>query len=208
MTKEELIKGYRVGEILAAARKVIGRFGFEGTTIDRVAEEAQIAKGTIYLYFTNKEDLLHNAVVQGIRELTCELQRNDRVDAPPIDRLGDLVREMFKIQNSNQDFLKALVLDPRFVTFAPGDKREEELHQAYFALLDYIAGVLRYAMERGAIRNIDIQVASFMLSEMMTGTLRRRLVGLASTPPEADAEAVLDLFLYGVHGVAPESGAK
>ncbi len=208
MTKEELIKGYRVSEILAAARKVIGRFGFEGITIDRVAEEAQIAKGTIYLYFANKEDLLHNAVVQGIRELMCELQRNDRVDAPPIPRLGNLIREMFKIQNSNEDFLKALILEPRFVTFAPGDQREEELRRAYFALLDYIAGVLRYAMERGAIRRIDLQVASFMLTEMMTGSLRRRLVGLATTPPEADAEAVLDLFLYGVRGVAPEGGAK
>ncbi len=208
MTKEELIKGYRVSEILTAARKVIGRFGFEGTTIDRVAEEAQIAKGTIYLYFANKEDLLHNAVVQGIRELTCELQRNDRLDAPPIQRLGNLIREMFKIQNSNEDFLKALILDPRFVTFAPGDQREEELRQVDFALLDYIAGVLRYAMERGAIRQIDIQVASFMLSEMMTGSLRRRLVGLAATPPEADAEAVLDLFLYGVRGLAPEANGR
>ncbi len=208
MTKEELIKGYRISEILAAARKVIGRFGYEGTTIDRVAEEAQIAKGTIYLYFANKEDLLHNAIVQGIRDLTCEMQRNDRPDAPPIERLGNLIREMFTIQNSNQDFLKALILDPRFVTFAPGDKREEELRQVYFALLNFIAGVLRYAKERGAIRNIDIQVASFMLSEMMTGTLRRRLVGLAATPPEADAEAVIDLFLYGVRGVAPEAGAK
>lgn len=208
MTKEELIKGYRVREILAAARKVIGRFGFEGTTIDRVAEEAQIAKGTVYLYFTNKEDLLHNAVVEGLRELTCELQRNDLVNASPIERLGNLVREMFKLQNSNEDFLKALILDPRFVTFAPGDQREEELRQVYFALLEYIEGVLRCAMEHGAIRNIDLQVASFMLSEMMTGSLRRRLVGLATTPPEADAEAVLDLFLYGVRGAAPEANGR
>lgn len=208
MTKEELIKGYRVREILAAARKVIGHFGFEGTTIDRVAEEAQVAKGTIYLYFTNKEDLLHNAVVQGLRELTCDLQRNDKVDAPPIERLANLIREMFRIQNSNEDFLKALILDPRFVSFAPGDRREEELRAVYFALLDYIAGVLRCAMEHGAIRNIDLQVAAFMLSEMMTGSLRRRLVGLATTPPEADAEAVLDLFFYGVRGVAPGSNGR
>ena len=208
MTKEELVKGYRVREILAAARKVIGRFGFEGTTIDRVAEEAQVAKGTIYLYFADKEELLHNAVVEGVRELTCELQRNDRLDAPPIDRLGNLVREMFRIENSNEDFLKALILGSRFVTFAPGDQREEELRRVYFAMLDYLASDLRCAVEHGAIRNIDPQLASFMLSEMMTGSIRRRLVGLATTPPETDAEAVLELFLYGVRGVTPEAKGR
>jgi AcrR family transcriptional regulator len=208
VTKEELVKGYRVHEILAAARKVIGHFGFEGTTIDRVAEEAQVAKGTIYLYFANKEDLLHNAVVEGLRELTADLQRNDNIGAPPIERLGGLIRDMFRIQNSNQDFLKALILDPRFVSYGPGDRLAEELRQVYFALLDYIASVLKSATEQGGIRMVDSHLAAFMLSEMMTGSLRRRLLGLTTTPPEADAEAVLELFLYGVRGICPGSNGR
>ena len=47
MTKEAVLKEYRVRELMEAARRVIGRYGFEGTTIDRVAEEAHVAKGTI-----------------------------------------------------------------------------------------------------------------------------------------------------------------
>ena len=54
MTKEAVLKEYRIRELMEAARRVIGRHGFEGTTIDRVAEEAHVAKGTIYLYFSNK----------------------------------------------------------------------------------------------------------------------------------------------------------
>ncbi|MGH7864881.1 MAG: helix-turn-helix domain-containing protein, partial [Candidatus Binataceae bacterium] len=58
-SREELIKEYRVAEILDATRRVIGRYGFQGATIDRVAEEAKVAKGTIYLYFETKDSLLH-----------------------------------------------------------------------------------------------------------------------------------------------------
>ena len=203
MTKEEVLKNYRVGEILEAARRTIGRFGFEGTTIDRVAEEARIAKGTIYLYFNNKVDLLHATVVEGLRVLTGELKRHDKVAAPPMERLGNLVREMFKLQNSHQDFLKAMILDSRFVSYEAGDRREQELREVYFGLLDHVVCVLRSVMEQGAIRSIDPQLAAFMLSEMMNGCLRRRLVGYATTPPEADAEAVLELFLYGVRGMHP-----
>ena len=208
MTKEEVVKEYRVGEILDAARKVVGRFGFEGATIDRVADEAKVAKGTIYLYFRNKDDLLHSAVVEGLRSFIAELQGCDDSNRSPIERIGALIREMFRLQNSNQDFLKALILDSRFVTYAPGDKREQELREVYAAFIEHIAAVLRSAIEVGAIRSVDPQLAAFMLSEMMNGTLRRRLVGFASTPPEADAEAVLDLFLYGVRGMVPQNGKR
>ena len=67
---------------------------------------------------------------------------------------------------------------------------------------------MRCAADKGAIRAIDPQLAAFMLSEMMNGCLRRRLVGLADTPPEADAEAVIDLFLHGVRGLHPERNGK
>jgi hypothetical protein len=57
-------------------------------------------------------NLFHRAV-EGLRVLTSELQRNDKVSAPPIDRISGLIRDMFRLQNSHQDFLKAhLVGDP------------------------------------------------------------------------------------------------
>ncbi len=198
MTREELIKEYRGREILEAARRVIGRHGFEGTTIDRVAEEARIAKGTIYLYFGNKDDLLHAAVIEGIRSLNAELRREDNPAAPPLERIENLVRHSLRIQNANQDFLKALMLETRLVAIVPGDPRAGELRGVYLEYLGHLANVLGAAMEAGAIRRVDPMVAAFTLSEMTTGTLRRRLFDLSSGAPEEDADIVLDLFLNGV----------
>jgi len=44
VTKEELLKENRVREILEAARRVMARNGMQGTTVDRVAEEAKVDK--------------------------------------------------------------------------------------------------------------------------------------------------------------------
>ncbi len=198
MTKEELIKEYRVREILEAARRVIGRHGFVGSTIDRVAEEAKVAKGTIYLYFDNKDDLLHAAVLEGLRAILAESYSIDRPDCPPLERIRNFVRAQFKIQGSNQDFLKAFILESSFVTFEPGDRRGEELRSIYFEYLDFVASLLRNAIDRGAIRPVAPQLAAFMLCEMMTGCLRMRLLRLAFTPVKDDADAVLELFLKGV----------
>ena len=207
-TKEEVLKNYRVSEILEAARRTIGRFGFEGTTVDRVADEARIAKGTIYLYFPNKDALLHSAVVEGIRDLTRELVKCDDSTRPPIERLAALIRSMFATQRTHEDFFKALILDSRFVSYEPEDRRGEELRRVYLEWVDYFASVLRSAAETGAIRAPDPQLAALMLAEMMTAPLRRRLLLLTDTPVEDDAEAVIDMFLHGVRGTHPERNGK
>jgi TetR/AcrR family transcriptional regulator, fatty acid metabolism regulator protein len=199
--REELIKEFRVGEILDAARHVIGRHGFEGTTIDRVAEEAKVAKGTIYLYFDNKDDLLHAAVLEGLRGLAAESYQGDRPESAPLERITNFVRDQFRIQSSHQDFLKAFILESSFVTFEPGDERGEELRHLYAEYLDFIASMLRAAIDAGALRPVDPQLTAFILTEMITGCLRRRLMNLGSTPPESDADAVLELFLNGVRAV-------
>lgn len=52
----------RRGDIVRAALKVFDRDGFEGARIEDVAREAEIAKGTVYLYFPNKQALLEGVV--------------------------------------------------------------------------------------------------------------------------------------------------
>jgi TetR/AcrR family fatty acid metabolism transcriptional regulator len=198
ISREKLIKEYRVRELLEAARRVIGRYGFQGATIERVAEEAKVAKGTVYLYFETKEALLHEAVTQGIRANIAELSANGMATENPVDRIKSIVRRQFRQLDSNKDFLKALILDSSFVNFNAGDPLAEELRELFIVYLDFLASVLKEAIDRGAIRPIDPQLGAFMLNEMIIGTLRRRLLQLTDSPLEADEEAVLELFLKGV----------
>ncbi len=197
MTKEEVIKEYRLREILAAARRVMARYAMQGTTIDRVAEEAGVAKGTIYLYFSSKDDLVHAAVLEGLREMMAETIRSDDPTMAPLERIRNLILSQYRIEASNQDFLKTLIIGNSLdieLEGAPG----REFMRVYSDFLNFIASVLQSAIDRGALRPIDPLFAAFMLGEMITGSLRRRLLKLASSPLEADADAVVELFLKGI----------
>lgn len=55
--------------ILEAALKVIAENGFHGSQISKIAKEAGIADGTVYLYFKNKEDILISLFQQRLGEL-------------------------------------------------------------------------------------------------------------------------------------------
>jgi hypothetical protein len=70
--------------------------------------------------------------------------------------------------------------------------------EVFTGYLNEIAATLREGIESGQMRRLDTQLGAFMLNELISGSIRRRLLGLANTPIEEDADAIIDLFLNGV----------
>ena len=57
-TKTALVTDFRRSQILDAARQSFVARGLAGTTVDGIARTAGVAKGTVYLYFRSKAELL------------------------------------------------------------------------------------------------------------------------------------------------------
>lgn len=61
-------------EIINAARKVFSSKGFNASTMEEIATEAELSPGTLYLYFKNKEELHTSLSIEILKYLTGELQ--------------------------------------------------------------------------------------------------------------------------------------
>lgn len=61
--------------ILKAACGAFARFGFKKTSVDQIARDAGVAKGTVYLAAETKEDLFYQAVHREVRQYTAELAK-------------------------------------------------------------------------------------------------------------------------------------
>ena len=72
-TKKEVLSEFRRNELLVAARAIFSKKGFHDATIDEIAEAAEVAKGTVYLYYKSKRDLYLEALRYGIESLNREL---------------------------------------------------------------------------------------------------------------------------------------
>ena len=64
----------RQDAILEAAREIFFAKGLDQTTIDEVAEKAELSKGTIYLYFKSKEELYISILLKGLNILIEQFQ--------------------------------------------------------------------------------------------------------------------------------------
>ena len=74
--------------ILDAARKRFLHYGFKKTTIDEIAADAGIGKGTVYLYFDSKRDLLLASLREGVMALHAEVAGQMAAAQTTDDRLG------------------------------------------------------------------------------------------------------------------------
>jgi AcrR family transcriptional regulator len=75
-------KAQRRREILDAARQEFFERGFHHPTVDDVAARAEVSKGTIYLYFVSKEEILAHLLLEGLGLLLEEMEAAHNAEAP------------------------------------------------------------------------------------------------------------------------------
>jgi TetR/AcrR family fatty acid metabolism transcriptional regulator len=72
-TKKEIVAAFRTQEILAAARRLMEQEGVDALTMDEIAQ-ARVAKGTIYLYFQSKDELIQALLSQVGEAMALDLE--------------------------------------------------------------------------------------------------------------------------------------
>jgi TetR/AcrR family fatty acid metabolism transcriptional regulator len=197
-TKEDLVREFRVREILDATRRVVAQHGFQGATIDRVAEEAGIAKGTVYLYFPTKEALLKAAVEQGIENFTNQLRAEVAEVKAPMEKLCRLVEASMELSDAQRDFFKTLLLERNFLAASPHHPEAAEMLDLYLAYIRLIEEVIEEGVRAGILRSHNTEASAFALNEAMRGCFQQRALGLTTRTAAEDADILLDLFFHGV----------
>lgn len=102
--RKQLEKDARRKMILDCAAAVFKQKGFAESTIGDIAEKAQIAKGTIYLYFKSKADLYFNLTQPAIDNLSRRLKKiaADK-SAPPESRIRSLLDAVYDFYSLDRD---------------------------------------------------------------------------------------------------------
>ncbi len=110
-TKKEVVRAFRTREILAAARRVMGQRGLEALTMEEIATAAGVAKGTVYLYFRGKEDLIRALVSQVKENLLKDLQAIMARPLPPQEKLTQVITLLLKHLERERALFPAYVRD-------------------------------------------------------------------------------------------------
>ncbi len=100
-------------KIIQAATHVFASKGFYNSKVADIAKEADVADGTIYLYFKNKDDLLISIFESSIDGFIHSVETTIRDTKNPIEKLHQFIRLHLALVQDNQDIAQVLQIELR-----------------------------------------------------------------------------------------------
>jgi AcrR family transcriptional regulator len=187
----------RRAAILAAALEEFTARGYEGARLDDVAKRAGVAKGTIYLYFADKDALFQDLVRSMVHPVLGTLEKMQGVDIPARmlieGLLGTFVREVYGTRR--KDLIRLILSEgPRFPAIA-----ELYYREVIARVLSIVRPILVRAAERGELPNDSLaRFPQLIVAPMLVGIVWHGLFDKFE-PLDVDAmvRAHIDILFAG-----------
>ena len=196
-TRKELLSGWRQDEILQAACRIFARLGYAATNVEDIANEAGMAKGTLYLYFKSKEEIFAAVLARDLEGLTDRTIEGMSAAETFADRLTVFLNLRAAYLQHNQDFLRVY-----FAEFGSRCSRSglisEAIDKLFWRSIENMRHCLEQAIARNEIRSIPVEPAAFAIFDLARGFAERHLRGWAHLTLDEDLAFTHSLILNGL----------
>lgn len=189
--------------ILDASGRLMERYGYKKMTMDDLAREAGIGKGTIYLYFRSKEEVALSCADRNFNRILEQERAIAKAGGPPAERLRHMLVQRVLLRFDNvQNYARSL--DDLFIALRPAflARREKWMDREAQVFADVlIEGRLlgTFDVEDAFITARTLLMATYAL---MPFSLSPKELG-ARNDVQEKAERIADLLLSGVLGRTP-----
>ncbi len=181
-------------DILESAVAALLEKGVTNLTMDQVALGAGIAKGTLYLYFKNKRDLLLSVVDHCFEPLERETEAIISSDGDPLDKLRKCaVASLVHTENNARLFgeLRKMIFNTR-------DQYLSDRGSWYWTLVDSFSGLLDEAVEAGRIRPVNTTKVAALFMDSIDFLIADRIFAADPVSVEEDVQELMMLYTHGL----------
>jgi TetR/AcrR family fatty acid metabolism transcriptional regulator len=191
--------GNKRERIIAAAARLFGDKGYHDTTTAEIAESAGVAAGTIYIYFSSKEELLVAVFEEFLGRHMERLREGVEREKTPKEKLNRLLALGLELMQNNPDsariFLSQLRQSTQMITTVA--KRSSRIYK------DIIESILTEGATTGLCRDVDVPAAASMLFGAFQSTV---LDWVADGCSYSLTDMTDELTAFVLHGICTREG--
>ena len=187
--------------IMQAAEGLFRTRQFDEITLDEVARQADVGKGTLYLYFADKEDLFFQTAVSGFDEMCALLPESATAGM-------DFRQALLRTSQGISDFFRArrplfrMILTQGDRALGRGGSLRERWLTRRKTLTEAVAEIIARGVAAGEVRT---DIPPKVMAEYLLGILRTRAMEMDEVPEiERSHAALVDLFVNGASCPAPQ----
>jgi AcrR family transcriptional regulator len=177
--------------ILAAGLRLFANQTYQAVTMDRVAETAAVAKGTLYLYFPSKEALYLGILSDGLETVSKRYQATMDPRRDVGERLRHAIDTMIQFYDERRDLLRLIATEePRLA-----EARNRLIQNWRERGFVFFTTLIEEGMQSGVFGQTDSRAATLAI----LGGIRSVLLYYGATrPAQSISEELGDFYLKGL----------
>ena len=183
-------------KIIKAAIKVFAKNGFYNSRVSEIAKEAQVADGTVYLYFKNKDDILISLFEEEMDKIIKNMKESIEKESNPIDKIKRFALIHLTMVRDNRNLAEVIQVELR----QSSKFMREYKNRKFIEYLNIISRIIQEGKEEG-----------YFGDDVMPGLVKRSFFGAldelstmflfapkSKYSIEIAAEQVASFFLSGI----------
>jgi len=184
-------------KILEAVKKIIIEKGVRRITTEAIAKKAGIAKGTLYLYFRRKEDILAGMLNSFLDEAENFVAEAKKSKGNSLKKLRVFIKSDLKFYEKNHNLFRVLGMEMESVANIMSKRYKEKQINRYFKIVRSIKDIIEEAIKENQLRKMPAMEGAVVLISIIHGYVGMRVHNLSRTPLTRQADRVLNMFLKG-----------
>src|SRR5215468_9641721 len=138
-------------QLMSAAIDCFARYGYQGTSIDRIARDAGVTKGAVYYHFRDKEDLLFEAVRDRIGGFEQQVLEDTSPGRDALENLRQVVDACFfhATVSNHRRFIITLMVE----ALDTNPRLSAEFRNILRRMRAFLTSVIRRGQQRGTLRH-------------------------------------------------------
>lgn len=187
-------KTERKKQILQSAARLFSSRRYDEVLMDDIAQEAGVAKGTLYGYFPDKEELYFAVIFEGISDLNERLRARAEKDTPPEEKLRDMMHALVSFSRHNRFFFKLMSIEDNKSEKGRGENRRRWRDERG-KQMRAIEEVLQDGVDQGVFFIRDLRLEAGILRDMVRSSI---INSDGKSSIEDLVEVIMGIFLHGV----------
>ena len=192
-TKEEVVEQFRCQAIRDAAMRVVSRKGYDHVTVQDIADEAGIAKGTVYLYFKSREDILEKTMSVSFEDFHARIAAAIAGGGAFAEVVERVVRTQLEYFDERQEFFRLYV-----AMAEPLGERRLKKHAAYRTHIAQLASMIENGARNGEVRDEPADRVAIAVASTIRDLALQRLAEKNPRPLADDVAFIRDYICRGI----------
>jgi AcrR family transcriptional regulator len=201
-TLKEVIRDFRREQIIETARRVIGERGTTEVSMDEIATQAGVARSTVYVYFTNRDDLLRACVESMYDKIKDTVVEMFEDTAPPLERLRVLIGGILERVDDSPAFFRLAMATQATAGAAGSEAVGGVLMMIGLDMMRLLDDIISAGMETGLFRaDLDTDRAVALIGQQIYGALSVRAGEQVPLPVDEASAEICRFVVHGLGGV-------